>query len=269
MVAPKPLISIIIPTFNSAGTLSKCLESITMQVFRNMEIIIQDGYSTDDTFEIVSNYISRYPAISIKWTSEKDNGIYDAINKSLKKASGQFVYFLGSDDSLYDKNVLSEIFDNPSILENDVIYGNVFSTRFNGIYGGEFTEDRILNDNICHQGIFFKRSIFDKVGLYDTRYKSLADWDHNFKWFFDATIKKLFVDITIADYADGGFSSVKFDWTFEKERIIKYFSLRKSTLPLAIKVRYYISAIKTALKLKDFIHLQKVLSKMSVILFHA
>jgi len=265
----KPEISIIIPTYNSGIILTGCLESIIGQTFKDFEIIIQDGCSTDDTNERVEQIISRYPEIKISFFRQKDDGIYDAMNQALEKVSGRFVYFLGSDDRLHDNNVLEEIFNNASNLFYDVIYGNVYGSRFNGIYGGEFTEDRILNDNICHQGIFFKRSIFDKVGLYDTRYKSLADWDHNFKWFFDANIKKLFVDITIADYADGGFSSVKFDWTFEKERIIKYFSLRKSTLPLAIKVRYYISAIKTALKLKDYIHLQKVLSKMSVILFHA
>jgi glycosyltransferase involved in cell wall biosynthesis len=105
----KIFFSIIIPTFNSEKVLRECLNSIVEQTFNNYEIILIDGLSTDSTVDIIKEYSLNNP--NIHWVSEKDLGIYDAMNKGIKIANGEWVYFLGSDDKLSSNNALQEIFN--------------------------------------------------------------------------------------------------------------------------------------------------------------
>ena len=215
-----PLFSIIIPTFNAGKTLSFCLDSVLIQSFQDFEILIIDAVSSDNTMSIVEEYAAANTAIT--WISEKDKGIYDAMNKSISLAKGEWLYFLGSDDKLYDAEVLKKIMN--SLNENhslDVLYGNVSSNRL-GIYDGEFNAGKIRLKNICHQAIFLRKTVFEKVGLYNIKYRANADWDHNFRWFFSDLIQKKHVDILVAVYADGGFSSVNNDDEFISHRRLNY-----------------------------------------------
>ena len=153
-----PLFSIIIPTFNAGKTLSFCLDSVLIQSFQDFEILIIDAVSSDNTMSIVEEYAAANTAIT--WISEKDKGIYDAMNKSISLAKGEWLYFLGSDDKLYDAEVLKKIMN--SLNENhslDVLYGNVSSNRL-GIYDGEFNAGKIRLKNICHQAIFLRKTVF-------------------------------------------------------------------------------------------------------------
>src|SRR5688572_7883253 len=102
------LFSIIIPTFNSSLTLRACLDSIAGQTFKNYEVIIMDGLSEDNTIQLANNYRSSLPNLRV--ISEKDYGIYDAMNKSIKIAKGSWLYFMGSDDFFYDRGVLENIY---------------------------------------------------------------------------------------------------------------------------------------------------------------
>jgi glycosyltransferase involved in cell wall biosynthesis len=199
-----PLISVIIPTYNSAKKLPIAIESVLNQEYKGFEILIIDGNSTDQTIYVAKSYSSN----RIQVISEPDLGIYDAMNKGVKLAKGDWVYFLGSDDRLFDATIFSKLLANsfPSI---DVIYGNVFSTRWGGIYDGHFTTQKIIQKNICHQSIFFRKSIFEKIGFFDLRFKVYADWVYNWKWFFNDSIKHQYVPLIIAEYADGGYSSNK------------------------------------------------------------
>lgn len=217
-----PFFSIIIPTFNAAKTLSDCLDSVLNQTCKDFEILIIDAVSSDNTMSIVEEYSSANTAI--RWISEKDKGIFDAMNKSISLARGNWLYFLGSDDKLYNAEVLKKITN--TLNENhslDVLYGNVASKRL-GIYDGEFNADKIRLRNICHQAIFLKKTVFEKIGLYNTKYKTHADWDHNFRWFFSNLIQKKYVDILVADYTDGGFSSLNKDYEFNSDRRLNYLS---------------------------------------------
>ena len=94
----RPIISIIIPTYNVESTIGTVLESITAQTFRGYEVVIVDGVSKDGTAEIVARYAAGNPAI--RWVQEKDKGIYDAMNKGVGLARGEWLYFLGADDTL-------------------------------------------------------------------------------------------------------------------------------------------------------------------------
>lgn len=235
------LFSIIIPTFNSAQIVPECLESILNQSFKAFEILIIDGGSTDNTLEIIKNFDDE----RIKILSEPDNGIYDAMNKGIKMAKGEWLYFLGSDDLLYDENVLNDIQTEIHKHKVDVIYGNVLMKPTNRIYDGEFTYEKMQTTTLCHQAIFYKKQIFNDFGLYNIRYKVLADHDMNLNWLFSNKHKNLFVDRIIAQYSESGFSSYFIDKEFEKDfhqklfrlSLTKYSFLKLKELALEIAIK--------------------------------
>ena len=220
--------SIIIPTYNSDTTIQACLKSILSQTLYNYEIVIVDGVSIDDTL----NFTQKHKDNRIKVFSEKDNGIYDAMNKGIKHARGEWLYFLGSDDEFYDNDVLADIYKEITNKKNiGVLYGDVISTRFNGLRPGRTTASQILNKNICHQGIFIKKDVFGLIGNFNTDFKAQADWDHNLRWFMNGKIKKEYFNRTIARYADNGFSSVAGDDIFQRQKQWKYFLYGSAQLP--------------------------------------
>jgi glycosyltransferase involved in cell wall biosynthesis len=230
-------LTIIIPTFNSELTLHQALESLRNQTFDDFEILVIDGKSSDRTVSIAEDYCQRDKRINC--VSERDTGVYDALNKGIEKAKGEWIYILGSDDRLSDENVLHNIFSYPGLREADVLYGNVHSKRFGGIYDGQFTSEKILTSNICHQSVFFRKEVFNLVGKFDTRYKVYADWDHNMRWFFDHRISKHFIDQVIAEYEDGGFSSSHYDELFSNEKVYNYLNYGGNTLRLQRRISLF------------------------------
>jgi len=211
-----PFFSIIIPTYNVEGLLPRALESVLIQDFEDIEVIIMDGDSSDHTLAIAnrkSNKDSR-----VKVFSEKDNGIYDAMNKAIGIAKGDYLFFLGSDDVFYDQTILSQVYSSLAQNPVHVLYGNVYSDRFNGIYDGEFSVEKLYFKNICHQSIFFSNTVFKKTGLFNLKYKAHADYDHNMKWFLDKAITFRYDEMIISNYADGGFSSINGDLVFKKNK---------------------------------------------------
>jgi glycosyltransferase involved in cell wall biosynthesis len=215
-----PLISVIIPTFNSEKLVGRCLDSLTIQSSRCFEIIIHDAVSTDDTLKIVHGYAEAHSFI--QFFSIPDRGIYDAMNKSILRARGTWLLFLGSDDFLIDPNVISQlekmILDNP---DRQMIYGDVLNKslgrKTGGRYGGAFDEVRILRQNICHQGIIYKKELFEK-GMYDVRYCIYADYALNLRLMLDKGIAKMYTPLVIANFTEGGFSSsVAEDPNFNKD----------------------------------------------------
>src|ERR1700744_2888998 len=136
-----PACSIVIPTYNAETTLSRALDSLLGQTFQDFEVLIIDGLSTDKTTAIIGDYAARDKRI--RFISEKDNGIYDAMNKGIDLAKGDWIYFLGSDDQLYKKDVLASVFTGEVNLSSDVLYGDVYSPVFKGIYDGEFDAEKI------------------------------------------------------------------------------------------------------------------------------
>jgi len=236
-----PLLTIIMPTYNSASTLDVALESIINQTFQNIEVLIIDGLSSDDTIEIAKKYQLEFPQIKI--ISEVDKGIYDAMNKGIGIAKGEWVYFIGSDDSLYETTTFEKILQHDQIKNIDIIYGDVYSSSLNGIYDGEFTFSKIITKNICHQAIFFKINVFKKIGNYNIKYKALADWDHNIRWFFYSGVSKVYTNQIIANYADGGYSMVNPDDEFYRDKNMKLFLFGIGK----INVSQYISVCRNAI----------------------
>ena len=227
-----PYFSIIIPAYNSALTIGQCLDSIINQTYRNVEIIIVDGISADDTMDIVKKYAATYSKIS--WLTEKDEGIYDAMNKGIQLAKGEWIYFLGSDDEIFDPFTLNNVFDVVSASNYNVVYGNVLikgNTEWandGDIFDKNFDLPKLLNKNICHQSVFYKLGFIKKHNLsYNLRYKVLADWDFNLHCW--ALTKFYYTDKIIARFSGGGASTTKLvadDFNNEIiEKFLEYFKI--------------------------------------------
>lgn len=266
-----PLISIIIPTLNAADTITECLISISGQTYKAVEIIIIDGNSTDGTVEIIESFQKTMP---IKYYSEPANGIYDAMNKGIEKATGSYLYFLGSDDTIYDQNVLQEIAEIIKDGNEKVIYGNV---KMNGenqwvkdgtLYGGEFDLKRLFSHNIPHQAIFYPCNLFKKIGNYNTRYSLFADHDMNIRAF--AKYEFRYTDLLVAHFTVGGASTRFKDEEFQKDKIkniIQYYHDRlnsKEFIPLRLYVQQAAFNRKLKLPLITRIYCMFVYAKLKI-----
>jgi hypothetical protein len=200
--------SVITPTLNPGPKLEATINSVLSQNGDLFEYIIVDGGSTDETLSIVRKHGRR-----IKWISEKDRGVYDAMNKGIKMATGGYLYFLGAGDHLRE-NILEKIKKFISDEPLTFIYGNVYLVDERREYTGEFDEEKIRMGNICHQAIFYERTIFDVLGPYDLKYSLLADWALNIRCFADKRIQKIYVPEVVADYEGGGISITGVDIDF-------------------------------------------------------
>ena len=170
-------ISVIIPTFNSAKTIQDTLESIISQNWSDLQIIIQDGGSTDDTKAVVG----KYPVAMSGWQSEPDNGIYDAMNKGIRRATGEIIAILNSDDTWLPgtlERVASAFFRNPDV---GIVSGSieVWEDSQNG--AKVVLKSSLLHLHtgltIQHPAMFVRRSVYNCIGLFNTHYHIGADYD--------------------------------------------------------------------------------------------
>lgn len=207
-----PKLSIIIPTFNSEKVLEAAIQSVLNQSFTDFELLIIDGISTDNTVKVARNYTDS----RIKIVSEKDKGIYDAMNKGTAMASGKWLYFLGSDDVFFDNHVLQNLFEmnKDRTEEADFIYGNVLLGDTNEVYGGYRDVFMLYKKNICHQASFVKKNVLLNKGLFDLKYKIMADYYFNLQCFTDDNVRKIYIDTIIARYAIDGASAREADDNF-------------------------------------------------------
>jgi glycosyltransferase involved in cell wall biosynthesis len=206
-------ISIITVVYNGKEYLEETIKSVINQDFRDFEYIIIDGGSTDETVDVVK----KYEKYIDKWVSEKDKGIYDAMNKGVRMAQGEYLYFLNAGDYFCNKNILKEINQH---LKYDLVAGRVILLydNFNSISNMDFNFK--FGKMPCHQAIFIRRKIFVEIGGFDIKYKSSADFDLLCKFSLKNYIYKI-LDIKISKYLSGGLSSDKNLTYKEKYQIIK------------------------------------------------
>jgi len=170
----KKLSIITINRNNSAG-LRKTIESVVSQTFTDYEYIVIDGASTDDSVDVIGKYADKIHY----WVSESDNGIYNAMNKGIEQAKGEYIQFLNSGDWFYSDKVLNEVFG--TVRTEDIIYGDAVLYKndlqfTNFIYPAKLTAFYLINWMICHQAIFHKRTLF-QYRNYNEKYKIVADWE--------------------------------------------------------------------------------------------
>jgi glycosyltransferase involved in cell wall biosynthesis len=213
-----PLISVITPTFNCGPKIAATVASVLVQKKGLYEFLVIDGGSTDGSLAHVH---AQGPALRL--LSEPDEGIYDALNKGIRLASGEFLYFLGAGDRLLPgvlEVVAAEIRKLPCQRKTSrpmLLYGDVSLSIDSRPYDGRFNRFKLLRRNICHQAIFYQRSVFERVGFYNTKYRSLADWEFNIRCFNDQGIYKRYVPLQIAEYEGGGKSQTMPDLAFQED----------------------------------------------------
>lgn len=198
-----PFFSIVIATFNAEQTLEKTLRCIISQRFKDFELLIIDGRSTDQTMNIVSQFSAGDRRIKV--LSEPDAGVYDALNKGVRLADGQWLYFLGADDFLYSDDVLEKLQTTMKDTDASIVYGNVWYEHYGKLYDGKFSISKLLTRNICHQAVFYNSRVFAEIGAYNLLYKTEADYDFNLRCWLSG-VPTQFVPVTIAFYTAGGLS---------------------------------------------------------------
>ena len=198
------------------------------------EVLIQDGCSTDDTIELIRQFQQSNFQMSIFLRQEKDTGVYDAMNKAMRQARGEWLYFLGSNDELYDSNVLNSMLGCSHAETHRLLYGNVmvvpegFPAQDCYVSGGPSDLRALLRTNICHQAIFYRNVLIKEVGEYNTRYRISGDWDFNIRCWSKVPFK--FVNVIVARFYLGGLSSSgQRDLSFEEElpvRLMEFLNLK-------------------------------------------
>jgi glycosyltransferase involved in cell wall biosynthesis len=198
-----PTFSVIVPTFNAGTTLRACLDGLVAQTSSDFEVVLVDGASADQTVEIAKSYTSVLGQ-RLVLHSGPDQGPYDAMNRGVSMATGQWVLFLGADDTLRDAETLAQVADFIGAHEHsDIVYGDVMRRSTSTRHAGEFDLDRLLFEtNICHQAIFYRRELFAGIGPYNLRYPVWADWDFNIRCFSNPALVTRYMDIVVANYND-------------------------------------------------------------------
>jgi glycosyltransferase involved in cell wall biosynthesis len=204
-----PKITIVVATWNAEATLERCLDSVRAQTYRNVEIVVADGVSKDRTLEILERRRSELAVL----VSEKDRGIYDAWNKVVPKATGEWLLFLGADDELDSPTVLEKAAAVLAEARENVVYGKVAIMLPDGTIlnheGAPWEEsaDKFKHEmTIPHQGVFHRRSLFEKHGLFDPSFRICGDYEFLLRE-LKSHPARFIPDLVVSKMAFGGVSS--------------------------------------------------------------
>lgn len=204
-------VSIITVNYNNSHGLERTIKSVAQQSYSDVEYIVIDGGSTDESVDLIKQ---NEPAISL-WVSEKDGGIYNAMNKGVKLSKGEYLLFLNSGDFFVDKDVLSRIFNKDLNVNEDLLIGrqrfiNVESNQ-KGIspklHTEEINMEFFLSSTLPHQSTFIKCSLFDVCGGYDETYRVCADWVFWIKSVVENHCTMRILPFAVSYMEDGGLSS--------------------------------------------------------------
>lgn len=215
-----PLISVITVVYNSELYLEGTIQSIINQTYDNVEYIIIDGGSTDSTIDVIKKYEDKIDY----WVSQSDTGIYDAMNKGIDVATGEWINFMNAGDRFFDSTILLQI---SKVLGCDLVYGN------HAVYKNDPTVFQLIdvkyykdirNIPFCHQSLFAKTELL-KLNKFDTRYKIAADY-HQYLVLKHLNVTIKYVPVTICLYLDGGLSTIS-----RKKLIYEYYEITKKYNP--------------------------------------
>lgn len=198
-------ISIITVCYNAASTIEQTIHSVLDQSYPEIEYIIIDGNSTDGTIDIIKKYQDKITY----WISEPDTGIYQAMNKGVDVASGDYIYFLGADDSLFDQSVMEKVIyylteANPDVLCGAIyVVDDVFNTGMQKRTGRQLSCEEVYNGQIApHQGMVIRTDLMKKY-RYNEKYKIAGDYDLFLRLNKDRRCIQ-YIDDVVAFYSNGG-----------------------------------------------------------------
>lgn len=225
-------LSIITINYNNKSGLQKTIDSVIQQTYTQYEWIIIDGDSTDGSKRLLTKY-SNYFSHCI---SEKDKGIYDAMNKGIKIASGKYLLFLNSGDYLYENTTLEKVFSKN--YDVDYINGNIVKVLNNkiveydyGIHSENITCFDLLKFGLNHQSTFINKKLFDKYGLYDDKLKLISDWKFFFHTMIFGQCSLKYINLNIAFFDISGRSNNKGNLSLHRKEKEEYLN---SVLPSKI-----------------------------------
>ena len=234
-----PLLNVITVSCNAKNDLEKTIQSVAQQDYPRINYIIIDGGSTDGTAEMVKKY---WDQINV-FVSEKDKGIYDAMNKGISKTKEGYLNFLNAGDEYISSSTISDVFrgigDEYDLVYGKIIVGEVTEEKLKNPQGTwDFTKNNLLAQNtavLCHQAMFLKK---EKVPLYDTSYKIKGDLD----WYFEILKKNPDLtffrsDVAVTNYRGGGISERKYH--LDVYEVTKLIVKRFGVVPF-FKYKYHI-----------------------------
>ncbi|MBR1668766.1 MAG: glycosyltransferase [Bacteroidaceae bacterium] len=251
--------SIITINYNNKEGLKRTIDSVVAQTFRDFEWLLIDGGSTDGSRELIEENKHHFSY----WCSEKDNGVYNAQNKGIQRAKGEYVLLLNSGDCLAGSNVLAEVIK--CGVQSDFILGNMIVHEGGDDYIWDIKEEALtarqfFYGTLPHPGTFIKRTMFEQFGLYDEEMKICSDW----KFFVEAiligqaTLKK--IPVTISVFEGGGISDQMIEQSHKERKQV----LDKIFLPLVQEDYRMLNSLLELKRVWIFDKLYSVLYRMSV-----
>lgn len=201
-------IAIITINYNEKEGLKKTIESVLSQTFSDFEYVVIDGNSSDGSKEIIEAYRDRLNYA----VSEPDSGIYNAMNKGIRAATGEYLLFLNSGDCLYENDTLAKVAQlidgNFGIYYGDLVYYNQKKRRFeNWTFPDTLTLGFFVENSLPHQGSFIKRSLFETISMYNESLKIASDWEFFIKAIIVEKVSYKHIDLVISEYDFTGISS--------------------------------------------------------------
>ena len=208
-------LSLITVTYNSGETLSSTIKSVLSQSYSNIEYIIVDGASKDNTVSIIKEYEPKFQG-RMKWISEQDKGLYDAMNKGIQMATGEVVGIINSDDFFTSPDVLQRVAD--AFEENrelDAVYGDVHFVHPDNLEKGvRYYSSKIFKRKLmklgfmpAHPTFYLRSECFEKFGLYKTDYKIAADFEFLLRIIYKGNIRTLYLPMDMVTMRTGGAST--------------------------------------------------------------
>jgi glycosyltransferase involved in cell wall biosynthesis len=200
-----PKLSIITINFNDDKGLERTIKSVIHQKYSNYEFIVIDGNSTDNSNAVIDTYKSHFSY----WVSEDDTGIYNAMNKGIKQAKGDYLLFLNSGDSLIDNpNILIDI---DELLQDDIVAFDCFLEKDSQIVGRRTHIERpslfyVYKNGLKHQSTFIKKTLFNELGLYNETYETSSDYEFWIRCFLQPTTSSRSYTTPITVFQLGGIS---------------------------------------------------------------
>lgn len=207
-------ISVITATYNSGRTIGDTLESVLRQTYSDVELIVVDGASRDDTMDVVRRYEPRFGG-RLHWTSEPDRGIYDAMNKGIARATGDVIGILNSDDFYTSDTVLERVAEAMAGGDVDAVYGDIHYVRDGDLrrcvryYSSRPFRRGLMRLGFmpAHPSFYCRREVYERCGTFDTTYRVAADFENLLRLIYVNRIRTRYLPVDFVTMRTGGAST--------------------------------------------------------------